>query len=868
MFPLRDWFLADRSKHTAEWFNNILRFVRWNMKPLVDDKAAALGMSYMLGYQDMQFIKNLFLNPAKLNLNNSNSGTPGIMNQFGQPIIPANDSDKLLQTEMAGVNFQPLPIMEKIRNILISEQKKMGIILNVRAEDPTSVENRKTDKGLVKNHKQIESFLSYVYTSIGQKPFRMDDHETRFGEKPDAGNTQDFHAMGMDAGDPSDVDFFFKHFHKLDQELAAQEIIDYFMAFNQVTDKVENWVNDIMAKKAIAAKVYVSEVNGSITYEYIAPETVWIYGGGNRKDYNDANAKVIEKRVTVKQLLDTIGNSFDIETQWDNLLTAISYTNANVEFTDIHPSYRSWAGSGGSADLVSKNGAIYGYNQFMDFKVTLGYVNASSQEQNYYGKTGKETGSFYQNNQPKEKYQSKSRYETPTYRSYYLAVSSVDQILFNFGEMPYADIEGYNDWSTNFDIITWKEIGDPLSIQCIPLIDLANEAWYKFKYEARRAKPSGTDWNYDSIVTIAMDMFADTVISKANKIEKVIQLFDQSPDSMWTFPLVDGKPVLLNNSQLNMPKPNGLSEKAREWLVICFELIDKMMDMGGIAPLRQGDPGNPRDSMNNQFKALEYSEASTYYIPDMLTTILQQLANKTVFYAQDIITYKTYSTLAYQFLEKAVGDDTIGKIETLGKTALHRFGIFIESLNLAPMRAKVDAVLAKAVETKSIQTAEYMLIQDIKSPKKAFYTLAFFEQRNKKIAQQQAMQLNKQAHDQAMELESMKQKTITMEGSFMIQGKQIDANANIQVHLINQQGGLDKARLKQEGDVEQIYHQAAADLKAQQMELNNTGKTTPPMAPPIPQAPSPLGATPPPAGSGLDQLREASEPTSSSAAPM
>ncbi len=103
----------------------------------------------------------------------------------------------------------------------------------------------------------------------------------------------------------------------------------------------------------------------------------------------------------------------------------------------------------------------------------------------------------------------------------------------------------------------------------------------------------------------------------------------------------------------------------------------------------------------------------------------------------------------------------------------------------------------------------------------------------------------------------------------MIQGKQIDANANIQAHLINQEGGLNKAKLKQEGDVEQIYHQALANLQEQQGNLNATGKTTAaaPVGPP-PQGSSPLSAAPPPPDSGLEQLRNAAEPTSSSAAPQ
>jgi len=838
------------------------------MQPLVSVDEASIGMSYLLGRQDMEYITNLFLNPAKLNLENKNR--PGVTMRFGEPVVAQAHHKDFLQAEMKGVHFPPLPLMEKLRNIIVSEQKKMGVVLNVRAEDPTSTEDRDRDRALVKKHSKLHGLLNYIYTSIGQTPFDMSDYQSRFGEKPDAGNTDDFHAMGLNPMDPSDVDFFFTHFHKLDQEIAAQDPIDFFMSYNQVIDKMENWTNDLMAKKALAAKTYVSEVNGSINYDYVAPETVYIYGGGRRKDFNDANAKVVEQRVTVRQMIDMIGNSFDIEKEWNNLLVAISFTNG-VEITGITTSYRNacTAGTGDTFAVMGRGGKSWGYNEFMDFKVTLGYVESDARIENYKSNTQNTPGTFHQNNQPEAKYQKTARYECPMYKAYYLAVSAVDQVLFNFGLMPYQDIEGYDDWSTRFSIITRKEIGDPIALVCRPFLDLINEAWYKFKYEIRRAKPRGTDYNYDSLVTIAMDMIPDTNMSKADKINKVIQMFSQSPDGVWTFPLIDGKPVMLTNNQLNIDKPNGLTPQALDWWKIVIDTWDKMMDMVGIAPLRQGDPGNPRDSMNNQFKALEYSEASTYYIPDMLTFCLQQLATTTIFYVQDIITYKSFDTLAYKFLVDAVGQDTIDRLEGLGKTALHRFGIFVESLNQVSLRQKLDAVLLEAVKTKSITTAEYALIQGIKSPMKAFKILAFYEQRNKKLAQKDAMEMQKAQQENQMSLEQARQKTETIRGDYMILGKQIDANATMQNHLINQKGSLTKQILKQNGDIENIYHQAAADIQSEQQNLNSTGKTTPVPQPvaPMPQSSiNPLAASPGAPPSSAQQLRDSAQPQSSEVA--
>ncbi len=861
MFPVREWFENEKSKKDAEWANKVIRFIRMNWQPLVSQDEAATGMSYLFGSQDMGFVKDLFQNVSRMNLTNERKSN-AILNGHGQPIIPSTESDKHYLREMAALNFKSLPIMEKLRNVLVSEMKKMGPVVNVRSEDPTSTSKRIRDKELIEHKKEIEGLFSYIYTSIGQQPYTLKGHEARFGEKPDSGNVQEFEGMGLTPGDPTDISFFMDHFHKLDEEIAAEAPINFSMTYNRVIQEFEKWVNDIIAKKAIAATCYVSDVTGAIVYKYLAPETVWIYGGGNRQDFNDANAKGYERMITIKEMLDIIGNSFDMEQQFDNILLAISNIN-KVEFTGVRPSWRGFVT--GTNNLSGPSNVTYTYDQFLSFKVNFGYIEFSSQNQETFGEVlqDDEDKGFYQNNQsPDGKYPSKARWETPTYRSYYLAVSQVDQVLFNYGVLPYQDILGSSDVSVNGTIITYKEPGDPISIIAAPFIDLMNEAWYKFRYELRRAKPRGRGWNYDSMVSTLMDLIPDTTSSPMNKLQKVMDMLDSSANEIYSFPKgPNGQAMPVAGNQLNYDIPNGISKETMEWWNIIISVGQYLSDLIGISDLRQGDSGGPRESMNNQFKALEYSQAATYYVPDMLTQVIQQLAIKTNFYVQDIITYKTYNTIAYKFLEDAIGEETISKLSKLGKVAPHRFGIFVESLNQGPMRQKLEGVMFEAVKNKTITTAEYMLISDIKSAKKAFLTFAYFEQRNKRLTEATAQALQKQQSEAAMAMKHMEVKIETMK----IQGKLAEANimaqAQMQSHLINQQGGLTKTKMKVDADREQVYHEAQANIYQEQQLVNETGKTTPPMpAPPAPQqqypAQPPQGGAMPPQGQPMSEAAQ------------
>lgn len=850
-FYLRDWFTSKKSDKNSEWGNRVITYIRMVMQPLVSLDEAERGMAYLLGKQSLEYVEELFQNPSEINLNNKNRRNQ-LSDRYGQPINngqPVNqhgNHKEFMQKEMSSVNFRPIDILSKRKKVNMAEMKKMGAVIDVRALDPTSTENRKKDEALIKNKRQIEKDLSEIYTKIGQPPVKLDHTETRFGDKPSNGNTDAFEEMGLYNDDKSDVNHFMSYFHKLYEEMAAQDILDYCMSYNQVMEKMENWVNDIWAKNAICGACHISEVTGAPMYDYLAPETVWIYGGGRRKDYNDANAKAYQQKISVKELLDRFGSSFDFENDWNNLLMAINFAGNNVEFTAIHPSWQQFIGG---KDLQSTAGGSYGLNDFYSFKITVGYIEWTSQNQETFGEVNKdEKGYYFQDNQPVdgERYQTKARFETPTYKAFYLAVSTVTQVMFNFGEMTYQQIEGYSDFNVNFSIVTYKQIGDALAIQAAPFLDVFHEAWYKWKYELRRAKPRGTDYNYDSLMTIAEDLFSDQEIKREGRLQKMLSLMDSSANGLWTFPIgPDGKPVMFTGAQLNPDKPNGLTPEISKWVEVMVTVIDQMDDvLTGKAPLRAGDPGNSRDSMNNQFKALEYSQNATYFVPDMLTYMFQELATKTMLYVLDIVQYKSHNTLAYNFLVNAVEEETLVKLMELGKKAMHRYGVFVESLNQTVQQAKLSARLDFALQNGKVTNSQALLVEGIKSPTKAFLWLAYFEEKTTKSAQQNALQQQQQQQQGQMQIEQMKMQTEKIKGDYSIQVAQIQADAGKQEHIIAAQKQITTTAMKHESDVAQIEAQAAADLKVQSQNIDRTGQQNPP--PPPPPAPAGAAGGPPP----------------------
>ena len=867
MYFLREWFETKKSDKTAEWAAKCICASRMFARQMVSDAEAAEGMAYLEGCQDLSWLRDQFLNPGKINLTNENRR--GINPATGTPIVRHENHDDFLNDHMRDAHFVPLKILEKFLQINIAEMQKVGIPLDVRATDPTSSAQRKNDENLLKNKPQIEKDLSEIHNKVGEPAVKLDHYKARFGKDPANGNISAFKSMGLTDGDPADINQFINHFYKLKQEDAAQSIIEYIATDNEDAKKVQRWVRDSWSKKAIAGMCHVSDTTGKIVHDYLAPETVWIYGTGRREDFNDANAKFVQYRVSIREMLDLFGNSFDFEQQFSHLLMAITFAGQALEWTGIAPSMQTI--SSGKSTFKKESGGQGNYDDFMSLRVVVGYIEWNTQNQNAFGEVDKsKESSVAEDNQPTDgkRYQDKARFETPMYKSFYLATSLIDQVLFNFGEMTYQQIEGYNDANSNYSIITWKEPGTPLAITAIPFLDLAHEVWFKMLYEYRRAKPSGMMYNYDSLIAMMEHLYTDQAISKEARLQKLISFLDSSANQFYTIPIgPDGKALMQNAAEIHVPLENGPSPTVKIYWEQFIATLDELQDIcTGKSPLRAGDPGNSRDSMNNQFKALEYSQNSTAYVPEMLTFMYQQYAQKTMLYVQDIIQFKDYNTLAYKYLEDAVGEESLDTIQGLGKKALHRYGIFIESIDQTAQRVKLSQRIDFALQNGKITNAQALLVEDIKSPKKAFLWLAYFEEKTAKQVQQNAMQLQQQQAQSQQQLEQMRMQVEKIKGDYAVQVATINADASKQGKIINQQGTITKTAMKHASDVVQIEEQANADLKVQSQNIDATGKQNPPAQP---QGPPPPSGGPPPATqaptSAIQQNIQSSQPIAPSA---
>lgn len=299
-----------------------------------------------------------------------------------------------------------------------------------------------------------------------------------------------------------------------------------------------------------------------------------------------------------------------------------------------------------------------------------------------------------------------------------------------------------------------------------------------------------------------------------NGIEHVMGMFEKSADGIYTLPEIDGKPMG-GGTQVNVPLPNGISQSASQFLDVinyCFSEINSQL---GISPLRNAYTPKERDTASLQIAAQQSSEKATGYIPRMLMKTLNHCAVRTLLFVQDIIKYRDINEVAYQFLRRAIGDQSVEDIAALDNVPLHRFGIFVISFNVYQERQKVEAMLMAALQMKEITVEQYLLISTIDDPQKAAMVLAYEKRRNERKTEQANQQRAQEAQQlQAQQMQMLMQQE-QAKGQIELQGIQMKGEYDLKVEQMRIQGELMKQGMKIDAEAPKIN--AKKDAKIEEM---------------------------------------------------
>jgi len=661
MIPQVSWlYETNPSKQTGIWANERVSYLRRDWRPVVETGYYARMMKKLLSTQDLEKTVKIYFNDEEF---------------------------------LKNVEFKPLPIMEKPRNILIDQAREAGLKPYINSIDPTAKKHKEQDLFRLQTKQAQEVNINRQRAKIGNGvPFKMDDKEFN-------GNVPEFEKMGLNPQDKSDVAFFFDTYYKLNYEAYAQVAVMEYLGINKAAEDIPRYINDVMSVKVICKQDYVSPATGQIITKYLQPNQTYAIFGNNR-DATDAACRGWQRQIPVQELINLLGTSFNFDRDWRDLIYAINY-GSNSTFNGFIRGggrYMLEGATSTNVDVPEKDEPVANLLNYddvfidsMNYKVYFGYIEWD-QPTVHTEKRNKKTGQMFtvdnefapteKDHYTKEEW---GRFVTKT--TNFLATGSQSQRLYNYGDLYMAQTKGQYDEYCRGTISIIREEG--LSAMAIAemYIDIANYAYYKMIWALHRSKPDVWSYAYESIVEVAKKMIQNvsqgtatpqTAGAFGDAVSKLIDMFDKKLMMLHTYPIVDGQVV--GGGGLPHQKIPGMLDGIVEQLrVVILEWAENQIgDKLGLSGLANAAAPNPRDGLKLNELYLRQSRAATGYIPRMVDTSFRHTAGLILLYVQDILNFK--GTLAYKFLLDLVGDDAIQALESIGSTsAPHRFAIYATS---------------------------------------------------------------------------------------------------------------------------------------------------------------------------------------------
>lgn len=697
---IAEFYERDKSKKTKEWGDKMVSHLRTFLtNPIISKERMVENRKYLNSNQDMEKHKAKFRNADKLPF-----------------------------------EFMPLSIAEKYRNILTAEREKSDIYINLNSIDPSIKDDKDYDLKLLKNKNNIESIMSYLQQSIGLPAYKLNEDKNEDGKKLSKGNLHQFSDMSLTAEDPDDIAFFFKTYYRLDVEIQAEEIINYFVKYKELKEFLKYWCDDIIAGKAISGRCFANEFTFMPDYKYLKPENVYAIKGV-RRDFKDAKAILNEENVTVNDAIAAIGLELT-EEELHYIMSGVNWRH-NTAYDGIDY---------GTYTYPEKCENSVGYNELMNMTIGLGYIEWKSVNNDSRKEGTSEIGNFRSLPiPPKQKvesanYKKVNNFYQTTYKCYYITLSSNQQRIYKFGELFDMATEGADDEYSNFSFLLYVQPG-PSAIEVMkPHIDTIHDAYFRSLWVLNKTKPRGTRYNYNVIAKIATQMFKTEGLSERKAVMKYVADLADSIDDFYVNDAMN--PNLGGGQNPHFDKPNGIDK-------VLFELYEviknEKMEIGdklAINSIREAYSPSPNDGYKLQMQTLAQSRNATEYMSRMIMSQLENYAKHTLQIVQDLL--HLYPKRAKRVLTRALGKEAVELMTNLDRIGLHKFGIFIDTFNTDIQRSQEKQNALQAWQDKEIDYQTYLLISSIDNWKRAAQILAYEKNKAVKIRQKEMVMIEEQ----------------------------------------------------------------------------------------------------------------------------
>lgn len=777
-------------KKDGQWANDMVSSLRRDWRPMYPVDKATRNRSYVLCMQSMKKIEDKFKKSSW-----KENETP----------------------------FETLPIMHKIINELAEMLIQGAPKAEVKSTDPTAVTDRQQDMNLLKLRKIYEINKNRVNMAIGEPPATLNL------KQKGKSNIEDFDKLGLDDKDSEDLSIFEMYLQRLNYEVSAQAVLNNVFKNNKFDElNLREALIDIAATNSICYDTYVDQLTGEQKIVRIDPE--YAYGiWGQSYDGSDDVAKGWEKPMTVRTFLGMVGDKFNMERDWPELIWAINYGNQE-KFTGF--SFGQYSYDTYGAQAYSKQLEHFGCNQSKMLPINSAYnynvfggkcewyttdiVGAPHLVDRITGEWGSTTISFDDYKTDKklfEKYEYKAETKWKAYNAIYLAQTAVSQKIYKWGEVylqqRYGAYDDYCIGTLKYYRLPGKTIGEVAR----QYIDLANEAFYKIKWIVNRALPRKRQLIFNEIIAMARALGTDKngLVTKDGKVsndvtdslEKVFNyLEDHVEYDIRFYPQVRGMEV----PQLPSLKAvdEGLDPLSTAMQLIQQWAETQVADKIGLNDLRMSNQIKDRQPGKLEQLETQSSLNKTGYISRLIQYMKRDIATSILGYTHDIIKYK--QSLPCKWLQTIIGEEAFYGLQGIENVSPHRMGIFINDYYTAQRKREIDQAAMMALQkgeqgqSGGITLDQWYAITQQEDYKREMKLLSIFIRKEDKKKRARDLQDKQMAMQHEKEMEGMRQQTEQMKGQLALQKEQIIAEAQKYVADKNYQRGVDVKQMTVEAE--------------------------------------------------------------------
>lgn len=784
------------NNRTAEWYSKYITILRMSWVNLVDPIRCRQNKQIILSQQSLDKIKDTF-------------------------------EDVKFKTD---TKFIPLGVWNRILNILVEEMTKTPPQVELKAEDSQAISDRKEDILLLKSKHILENDINTIGAKIGE-PAEI------VGADKFKGNIEEFQRLDLNPNDPEDIAFYEQSgFQRLKYEIAGQALINTIMKLNRFDeDTIRKFVIDILAVLVLCMQKYVDAITGEIKYRYIFPEEAFgIFG--DSEDGSDDICKGVQRITTVREWLGSVGNSFDWDKDWRQMLGAINYYGGMNKYTGfIRNGFRYecfgndiWSNEAGIIGATSSN--LLDWNLAYTFKVYTGYIEWNTVDATATYLAKKETGEILpgivdfntelSTKKETKEYEKESFYQEQMYKSYFLATGFSSQFIYNYGKVYYQQLEGAFDEIAKGTLMFYRYEGKSAAEISEPYTEVCNLAFYRMKWLLSKVKPPDDEYQYEELIQMSKGFqkgFTQnstglpSTAAPQEILKQVIQYQRENSVKLRFFPQIDGRVI----PQVPMfPEKRNKEEFLATQMQVTVEWGENQIaEKIGLNDMRLGQIQNAREGYKQNVAETQSSLNSTGYIYRMVQYLKQHTATITCNYAQDIVRFK--DSIPYKYLLKLLGEDDFENLKLLGDFAQHRYGITVSDYNAGMERKLLIEAAFKSLDSGDgrggITVQQFGILLMTQDYKKLFKLWDYYKYKEGKKLRAQQLQDIQLKQQNEIQLEQARQKTEQIRGQLAITKEQVAADGYKYMADKQYAGKIDTKQLGITGETQKIAEKTDAE---------------------------------------------------------